>query len=315
VRRAALGVAATVVLAAAVTVVFLRGPAIAGRPTPAAYGASAGTACAGQPRAGSATLTAVYAGRRRLVRVHVPRGYTGHRPLPLIVNLHGSSSTAAKQESLTGLDALADQRDFIVAYPQGGRASGSGYAWNVPGTGGKGPDDVAFLALAVTLLREHYCVDGHRVYAAGFSGGARMLSAYACAGRTTFAAYATVSGMRAPLPCHTGRSVSIIALHGTADGANPYNGHGAAYWTYSVPMAAARWAGYEKCATTPTVTHTAPGVTLTAYQGCRSGGAVQLYTLDGRKHVWPRLQAGTTGPGTIDANDVLWRFFQAHPAP
>jgi polyhydroxybutyrate depolymerase len=204
------------------------------------------------------------------------------------------------------MDATADRYAFIVAYPQGARRSGNGYAWNLPGN--PGVDDLAFLTGLIGLLRDRYCVDDSRVYAAGFSGGARLASHLACHRPAGIAALAAVAGLRAPAPCAPGHPVAVVALHGTADTQNPYGGAGAAYWTYSVPVAARRWAGYAGCAALPVTDRPYPGVTRSRYQGCLRGASVELYTLVGRGHAWPRSAAG--GP---DADELIWHFFAAHP--
>ena len=117
------------------------------------------------------------------------------------------------------------------------------------GAGGTAPDDVSFLEQLVTVLEQKYCVDSHRVYATGFSGGARIASQLACDASTTFAAVGPVSGLRFPSPCPSTRPVPVISLHGTSDPVDPYLGNGQKYWTYSVPVAAQRWATHNGCTT------------------------------------------------------------------
>jgi poly(3-hydroxybutyrate) depolymerase len=48
--------------------------------------------------------------------LHVPKGL-GSAKVPLVINLHGSNGTGEKEESLTGMDTVADSGKFIVAYP------------------------------------------------------------------------------------------------------------------------------------------------------------------------------------------------------
>ncbi|WP_345639023.1 CE1 family esterase [Rugosimonospora acidiphila] len=276
------------------------------------------TATAGCGRAaapGQVTITEAIAGRQRTVRVRIPPGYTGKRPLPLLLNLHGTGSTAAKQERASGLDATADEHGFVVAYPQAARHSGGGFAWNIPGTpsfASRGPNDVAYLGDVVRLLGERYCVDTGRVYASGFSGGARMASQLACTPPVRLAGLVAVSGIRAPSGCHpSGGAVPVLAFHGTADRTNPYHGHGQPYWTYSVPVAAARWARYDGCPAGAATGRPFPGVTVTSYRGCRDGGTVELYTLAGKGHRWPPAS------GAFRPNEILWQFLsgQGRPAP
>ncbi len=289
-----------------------------------------GTGC-GTAATGTTTLVLPVAGSARTVIVHVPRGYTGNTEVPLVLNLHGSGSTAAGQEGFTGMDATADADGFIVAYPQALIPDGSGFDWDVPGeplVGGRpvpanAPNDVEFLTQLVGTLSHRYCIDRNRVFATGFSGGARTASQLACDDSSTFAAVAPVSGLRRPTPCPATRGVPVIAFHGTADPVDPYDGNGQGYWTYSVPEAAADWATQDGCSTTAATSQPDPGVTLTAYAGCRDGAGVELYTISGEGHEWPggpHLRRAITkilGPQStaIDANSVMWAFFEAHPLP
>jgi polyhydroxybutyrate depolymerase len=269
------------------------------------------------------------AGRKRTVIVHVPTGYSGSSKVPLVLNMHGSGTTAADQEAFTGMDATADSDGFVVAYPQGLLPDGSGYDWNVPGVpliGGRAvpsgsADDVTFLTSLVHILEQRYCIDSARVYATGFSGGARIASQLACDASGTFAAVAPVSGLRRPTPCPATRPVPILSFHGTADPVDPYDGDGQGYWTYSVPQAARDWATQDGCSDTPATSVPAAGATLTTYAGCAGGATVELYSLSGEGHEWPggpqlpRSLTKLLGPqfDAVDANDVMWAFFAAHP--
>ncbi len=289
-----------------------------------------GSGC-GTAASGTTTLSLGIAGHVRTVIVHVPSGYTGSTKTPLVLNMHGSGSTAAEQELFTGMDTAADADGFIVAYPQGLIPDGTGFDWNVPGVpliGGKpvpsdAPNDVEFLTRLVGSLGHRFCIDTARVYATGFSGGARTASQLACDSSSTFAAVAPVSGLRRPTPCPTTRAVPVIAFHGTADPVDPYNGNGQAYWTYSVPQAAAYWATQDGCSPTASTSSPDPGVTLTAYSGCEGSSNVELYTIAGEGHEWPggphlpRSITRDLGPQStaISANSLMWAFFEAHPMP
>ena len=121
------------------------------------------------------------------------------------------------------------------------------------------PDDVSFIERLVVLLEQKYCIDPKRVYATGFSGGARMASQLGCDASGVFAAIAPVSGLRLPEPLSlhpagAGRG----SFHGTADPVDPYLGHGQKYWTYSVPEAASRWAVPQRVCQQPRSVATGP---------------------------------------------------------
>jgi polyhydroxybutyrate depolymerase len=277
---------------------------------------------------GTSTITIRIAGRDRSARLYNPRRgpalgpdqqggaweYPAEHALPLVVNLHGSGANAAVQEEQASrMDATADAHGFLVAYPQGERRTGNGFAWNIPGTpawSASGPDDVAFIRQLVAAVRASYCVAPGRVYGTGFSGGARMVSQLACAADPIFAAVAPVGGLRAPSPCPAG-PVPVLGIHGSADLQNPYEGHGQSYWTYGVPEAAHRWAVHNGCGSTAAVRTEAPGVTVAAYHGCHGSADVELHTVLGKGHQWPAVSRS----GGFVPNEVIWRFFAAHRLP
>ncbi len=290
---------------------------------------TSGSGCGTAANPGSTTQVVTVAGRSRTVIVHVPTGYSGSSQVPLVLNMHGSETTAADQEAFTAMDVTADSNGFIVAYPQALIPAGSGFDWNVPGVPlvrGKpvpagSADDVTFLTTLVQVLEQRYCIDNLRVFATGFSGGSRITSQLACDASSTFAAIAPVSGLRRPTPCPTTRPVPVIAFHGTADPVDPYDGNGEAYWTYSVPQAAKDWAVQDRCSASATTTQPAAGATMTRYGGCAGGTTVELYTLTGEGHEWPggpllpRSLTRKLGPQSdaVNADDVMWAFFTAHP--
>jgi polyhydroxybutyrate depolymerase len=329
------------VAAALVTVITGCGGSRSAAAPPAASAASAASAgtlaavpggpgCGQRAAAGSELYDVQSGGHAREVIVHVPAHYTGSVRVPLVLDLHGSQSTAQGQELFSGMDATSDAGGFIVAYPQALIPAGPGYDWNIPGVplaGGQYPpagaaSDVAFLTDLVHVLAARYCVDTRRVYATGMSGGGRMASQLACDASQTFAAVAPVAGLRFPSPCPATRPVPVIAFHGTADPVDPFNGHGEAYWTYSVPDAASRWAVRDGCPGSPR-TVAGKGYTLTEYAGCQAGTAVELYALDGEGHEWPggpAMPAVITKPlgpqsDAVNADAVMWAFFQAHMMP
>jgi polyhydroxybutyrate depolymerase len=61
---------------------------------------SGGSGCGTAVKPGSSILSVTVAAKARVVIVHIPTGYTGSAKTPLVLNLHGSGSTAAEQEGL-----------------------------------------------------------------------------------------------------------------------------------------------------------------------------------------------------------------------
>src|SRR5688572_33007453 len=59
-------------------------------------------------------------GRERTFRLFVPASYDGRTALPLVLDLHGSGSTAAGQAGTSRFEALAASEGFVVASLQAG---------------------------------------------------------------------------------------------------------------------------------------------------------------------------------------------------
>ncbi len=239
-------------------------------------------------------------GRERTYRLFVPSGAAGRSRLPLVLDLHPSGGTAAGQAKTSGLEAVAEREGFTVATLQadGGR-------WNVPITEGR-PDDVAYVSDVIDHVAAQVCTDLARVYATGFSGGARMSSLLACRLNTRIAAIAPMAGLRWPGPCE-GRPVPVLTFHGLADTQNPYAGgvegrNGE--WVESVPDALAGWARHNRCGA-DALTEDPPGPLSTIrYDGCAGGAEVRLIRIDGLGHRWARDE--------IDVTAAAWQFFQRH---
>ena len=72
---------------------------------------------------------------QRWVRIYVPSGYDMNTPAKLVLDFHGYSSNADEQEERTGLRQVADELNFVVAWPHGLDDGGSQTnSWNSVGT-------------------------------------------------------------------------------------------------------------------------------------------------------------------------------------
>jgi polyhydroxybutyrate depolymerase len=237
---------------------------------------------------------------QRSYRLFVPPGYDGRTPLPLVLELHGSGGTSAGQARTSGFDSIAAREGFAVASLQadGGR-------WNVPVQDNR-PDDIAYVSDVIDHVASKMCIDLARVYATGFSGGARMSSLLACKLNTRIAAIAPVSGLRWPAPC-AGRAIPVLTFHGLADPQNPYAGKAegrGAEWLESVPDALAGWAGHNGCGPDVILDDPPGPLSTMRYTGCRDATEVRMIRIDGLGHTWTRTE--------VDTTEVMWQFFKSH---
>jgi len=242
----------------------------------------------------------------------VDRTYRVHRPATLadnpglVIVLHGSFGGAFQAETTTGFDVEADRLGWIVVYPDGVAdgwdAFGSGPTWGSH----PGADDVAFVNHLIYFFRARDHVDPDRVYVTGHSRGGMMSYRLGCELSDLVAAIAPVSGNMATasgsadVPCAPTNPVSVLAIHGTADGTIPMAG-GSVDIIFS-PMAdvIARWRSLNTCADKSTVA--VDGSTTTTSWACAGGSTVAT-----------RIQAGGCHCWTSDDSRVIADFFVAHP--
>jgi polyhydroxybutyrate depolymerase len=260
-------------------------------------------------------------------------------PLPVVIDLHGYSETAAIQAEFTKLGTYGTANGFVTVTPQ---VNEQVQHWvTTPGSA-----DQKFLIALIGHVENTLCVDNQRVYVAGYSNGAFMASALACSDASRIAAVATVAGIEATSSCHPSRRVPVIAFHGTADPFVPYQGgigpaakklpapdgsgtigsnlsskvdQGIQQNDLPIPEEEARWAARNGCSKTPKTSSVVNGVTLIAYR-CPHDATVELYRENGDGHIWAGSEAmvaiaSTVGKTTfaISANQLMWTFFETHP--
>lgn len=139
-------------------------------------------------------------------RVYTPRGYRAGTALPVVVMIHGCNTTAAQQEAANEFDQLADQKNFIVAYPDHDGATspapmGVGsthpvqcWRWFDPTSNVRGSGDPYQLAMITQQVTASWDADASRVYAVGMSSGAMMTSILGATYPDLFAAIGVVAG-------------------------------------------------------------------------------------------------------------------------
>jgi len=250
------------------------------------------------------------AGADRAFLVHVPP-----RPLAamrLVVDFHGANSNMAQQDIYSGFDALADQKGFVVASPNGIEAVIR--QWRFLGT----LDDVNFARAIVRDLAKNACVDAAHAYATGISSGGAMTASLACQASDAFAGFGPVAAdFYLPPICARARIRPIIIFHGTADPVVPYNG--GQVGTSGVPVGAAEasaaaWAKHNGCTPGRTRTRLASQVVRLTWNDCTA--PVVMYSIVGGGHTWPGSVIDVTRLGLttkqVSATKEMWKFFSTY---
>ncbi len=280
-----------------------------GRVSPVTAGSSANETIAVNPAVSEGFHTRMY-------RVHVPVSYTMNHPQAVVLAFHGFGGNAQDMDSGSGFSPLADQQDFIAAYPQGlPQGAGGKPFWASVGPIDFGVDDALFVSDVLNDLQSKLCIDAHRMYVTGFSNGGGMSGFLACRLAGRVAAFAPLSGNFYDLPggCHPGRPVPILDFHGSADPLLPYNGiptsQNAAWPLPSISQWLQTWATRNGCTTGPTIFLRQPNATGEQWIGCSQNATIVHYRIEHGGHAWPPAIAGQS------AASIIWHFFQAHPLP
>jgi polyhydroxybutyrate depolymerase len=233
----------------------------------------------------------------RTYQVHVPTGYTGKEPHPLLLALHGSGFGAAGMRRSTGLDTTADRHGFIVAYPDG---VDGGWVWDPSFS--ERVDDVKFLTRLLDRLDAQLSLDPDRIYVTGFSAGGMMTQKLACSISSRLAGIAVVGATLPRRIARQCRSIlasrarfAVLSILGTGDPLIPFEGDSTTDDLSLLSAAATMetWALRNGC-TTPPETSTAYvdpvyGITTRQerYPGCADDWDVELYAMEGAGHIWP----------------------------
>jgi len=164
-----------------------------------------------------------FQGRQRDWILHVPPGYDGATPVPLVLDLHGLGSNAIQQRAISGMTRISDREGFLLVHPDG-----IDNAWNAGMCCSRTPtDDVGFVRALVAAVSSQANVDASRVYATGLSNGGAMSQRLACDGADLFAAAAP---MAFPVPfrplsqCHPVRPIPVLTFMGLTDVLVRYDG-------------------------------------------------------------------------------------------
>lgn len=264
-------------------------------------------------------------GLQRTYTLNLPPNYYDSSAFSLIIALHGGTGSAERFETSTQLTDKSNEAGFIVVYPDG---TGILKTWNAGGCCGaavsNNVDDVHFISELIDHLAAKYKINPKKVYATGHSNGGMLCYRLACELSNKIAAIAPVSStMVVNQPCNPSRQVPILHMHSKLDENVPYTGGygNGISGVYCPPLDSVFnvWSQVNHCLNPSQVTFSNDKYTLTEWLNCSSNAVIHYYLTNDGGHAWPgglpgREQADT--PSTaIDANDLLWDFFQQYQLP
>ena len=262
-------------------------------------------------------------------KLYIPSTYEG-RPVPLVVMLHGCTQSPDDFAAGTRMNILAEEQNFLVAYPAQPASANPSKCWNWfrPGDQARDRGEPALIAGATRQIAQDLAVDRSRIYAAGLSAGG---AAAAILGTIYPDLYAAI-GIHSGLACGAARDLPS-AMTAMRQGAQPHDAaqaivtptivfHGDRDTTVSpvngahiIDAGAARRAGL-----TPTsVRGTSAGgtaYTQDVYADRSGRPMLEYWRLHGAGHAWSggSAEGSYTDPRGPDASREMLRFFAKHRA-
>ncbi len=260
----------------------------------------------------------------RKFKVHYPTSYN-KTPTSIVFNFHGSGWGAytvvapwpVSHESYTYMSSVADEKGFIVVYPQ----ALSPLTWNAGNRWIGTENDMGFVDAMLTDIPTKLCIDSNKVFAAGYSAGGMLAYRLACERGDKFAGIGAVSAVKAQDICNT-PGVPLMHIHYIGDNVVPFGGGGLQslpkVWDDSVaPFYIANQctgSGTPPIYSTPAAQDS---ILCYNYSPCAKG-EVELCLINNPtvSHTWPK-GIGVPGYTTqyLDASRRLLDFFSRQSKP
>lgn len=276
---------------------------------------------------GAAFLSATHStpqGQREY-RLYIPANRNAE-PMPLVVLLHGCTQTPEDFAIGTGMNELAEEMGFLVAYPAQPSGANMQKCWNWfrPEDQSRDAGEPRLIAgLTADILRDHPA-DPARVYVAGLSAGGAAAAIVASAYPDVFSAVGVHSGLAVgaardiPSAFSAMRSgaggdslkgtVPTIVFHGLADSTvHPKNGT-------AVLTQALKGRRGLKQSTAQAQSAGGRAYRQHRFEAPAGPTLAEHWEIDSAGHAWAggRSQGSYTDPAGPDASREMVRFFLQH---
>ncbi|MGB8954829.1 MAG: PHB depolymerase family esterase [Tumebacillaceae bacterium] len=293
-----------------------------------------------------------YYGSNFYYKVYVPSTYTAGTAVPLVVMLHGCLQSPNDFAAGTRMNALAEEKKFIVLYPEMNVYANPNMCWNWfydynQHRNAAGEADI--IAGMTNWVKSNYSINSSKVFVAGLSAGAGMASIMGATYPDLFKAVGVSAGVEYDAadtamggvsamssggfvtPTTSGNEIytemstrkhrmPVIVFHGTSDTTvNPLN----------ATEVITSWAqandkiddGLDNNSVDATADATLAGsvtggksYTKYTYKDNAGASLIEYYKVNGMTHAWSGgSSAGSyTDPAGPDASRIMYDFFMTH---
>jgi polyhydroxybutyrate depolymerase len=178
-------------------------------------------------------------GGARPATLLTPSQVKADQKIPLLLFLHGYTSSGVQSDSFFGISRQRDTLNFAVALPDGTQNSRGYRFWNATPEccdfEQSGVDDAGYIAGLIREASSVAPIDPARVYLIGHSNGGFMSYRMACDYPGLVRGIISVAGAfySNPALCKNPGDLNVLQIHGTADDTVPVaNGEsGLSYWS------------------------------------------------------------------------------------
>lgn len=298
-------------------------------------------------------LSGSYTGEHgtRSYRLYVPSGYTGAKPVPLVVMLHGCTQDPEDFAAGTQMNSVAESHTFLVAYPEQDTLANASRCWNwfEPAHQERGSGEPSLIAGIAHQVKLAYKVNEHRIHAAGMSAGGAMSVIVGATYPDLFSAIGVHSGLEyraatdlatallaqeagGPDPDLQGTlayqamgkaagRVRAIVFHGALDRTVVVtNGHQTlSQWAQTNDLVddGADDGSVDDVPESEETGATPAGYTYTrsVYESATGAVLLEKWIVNELTHAWSggSTEGSYTNPKGPDASREMWRFFAAGP--
>lgn len=274
----------------------------------------------------------MYGGAQRTYLQYTPTTIAPADEAPVLFLLHGLGDDINNFTSAMNLLSEAEQRGWILVFPQALNATvltyNLGTFWNaglslvvmgMPISPNSNVDDVGFLMAVLDEVESNTAVDADSVFFAGFSLGGIMCHKMAVEHGDRIKGVASVAGAL-PQACATAtpvESISVLHIHGTGDQVLSYENAAFTidpYGTFSIGLGAEAsveyWRAFNQCDDIPLIEfypdtqNDGMNFELYTYRGGNGGSRVALLKAVNGDH-----ECYIGDSYDIDYRDEIIRFF------